>query len=130
MTSQISKNKRCLECGEPLVGRIDKKFCDDQCRSAYNNRKFNRDHTFIRKVNRILKKNWKILQSLNPDGKIILNKNELINLGFNFNYFTYSAKTRKGKIYYFCYDQGFYIKDNKQLLLIKSNCKDNFDHRF
>jgi hypothetical protein len=35
-------NKVCLECGEKIVGREDKKFCSDGCRNAYNN-KINKD---------------------------------------------------------------------------------------
>ena len=30
--------KTCLECGEKIVGREDKKFCSDGCRNAYNNK--------------------------------------------------------------------------------------------
>ncbi len=30
--------KTCLTCGAPLIGRVDKKFCDDYCRSMYNNK--------------------------------------------------------------------------------------------
>lgn len=28
----------CPVCGEKITGRIDKKFCSDDCRSFYNNR--------------------------------------------------------------------------------------------
>ncbi|MGF7073880.1 hypothetical protein [Mucilaginibacter sp. 3215] len=31
--------KKCLECGKPLgPGRSDRKYCDEFCKSAYNNR--------------------------------------------------------------------------------------------
>ncbi|MBC7863150.1 MAG: DUF2116 family Zn-ribbon domain-containing protein, partial [Bacteroidia bacterium] len=30
--------KKCPECGESYLGRVDKKFCSDQCRNTYNNR--------------------------------------------------------------------------------------------
>ena len=39
---QITMEKQCLECGDKIVGRIDKKFCSDGCRNAYNN-KVNKD---------------------------------------------------------------------------------------
>lgn len=32
------EEKTCLECGEKIIGRADKKFCSDQCRISYNNR--------------------------------------------------------------------------------------------
>ena len=30
--------KKCLDCGDSLRGRTDKKFCSDQCRNSYNNK--------------------------------------------------------------------------------------------
>ena len=43
--------KTCLECGEKIVGREDKKFCSDSCRNAYNN-KINKDSTnYMRNIN-------------------------------------------------------------------------------
>jgi len=45
--------KACLECGDNIVGRIDKKFCSDGCRNAYNN-KVNKDSkNLIRNTNNI-----------------------------------------------------------------------------
>jgi len=52
--------KKCAECGDEFIGRADKKFCSDQCRSAFNN-KLNSDHSqFMRNVNNILRKNRRI----------------------------------------------------------------------
>ena len=34
----MSEKKQCLECGNELMGRIDKKFCSDGCRNAYHNK--------------------------------------------------------------------------------------------
>lgn len=30
--------KKCLECERPVFARVDKKFCSDGCRNAYNNK--------------------------------------------------------------------------------------------
>ena len=30
--------RTCSECGDNIVGRIDKKFCCDACRNSFNNR--------------------------------------------------------------------------------------------
>ena len=57
-------SKLCLECDEPLFGRVDKKFCNDQCRNAYNNRVNKITNDFVRHVNVILRKNRKIIASL------------------------------------------------------------------
>ena len=40
--------KTCLECGEPILGRSDKKFCSDLCRNAYNNKANSDSNNFVR----------------------------------------------------------------------------------
>ena len=87
----------CLECGAKLIGREDKKFCNDQCRNSYNN-KLNRDeNTVMTSINRKLRKNRRVLKMLNPNGKAKVRRNELEKSGFNFKYFTHVYKTKGGK---------------------------------
>lgn len=69
--------KYCLNCQSQVHGRADKKFCDDQCRSAYNFEHQDKEKDLIRQVNAILRKNRQILQTLNPSGKTTLPKSEL-----------------------------------------------------
>ena len=72
--------KTCLQCGDKISGRIDKKFCSDYCRNAYYNDQ-NRDaNNYVRNVNNILRKNRRILTDLNPDGKVTLHKLKLIEI--------------------------------------------------
>lgn len=113
------EEKNCLECNEPLRGRIDKKYCSDACRNAYNNKLNTYSYNMVRKTNRILAKNHKILNELNPTGKTTRNKSDLINLGFDFNLLTSIYKTKDGKLYQFCYDQGYLELDNNKILLVK-----------
>jgi hypothetical protein len=117
------KKRICLECSQPLKGRADQKFCSDACRNAHNNKKTGRSSNYIRKVNRTLKKNNSILRQLNPNGKNIIYKEKLDKEGFKFNYFTNICKTPGGRVYYFCYDEGFrLLRKNKYLLIHKENC--------
>jgi hypothetical protein len=113
------ENRICQECSEPLRGRADQKFCTDACRNAYNNRKLGDTTSYMRKINRILKRNHAILEELNQNGKATIHKNILLKEGFNFTYFTHSYKTRKGKDYYFIYDQGFSEIENSKYILVK-----------
>ncbi|NER18951.1 hypothetical protein [Spongiivirga citrea] len=111
--------KTCPECSNKIIGRIDKKFCSDYCRNAHNN-KINKDSkNLIRNVNNRLRKNWRILEELNPDGKTKTTKTKLIGKGFDFNYFTSIYTTKKGTIYYFCYDQGYLPLENDYYALVK-----------
>lgn len=111
--------KTCLECGEKIVGREDKKFCSDSCRNSYNN-KINKDHTnLMRNINNKLRKNYRILVELNPDGKSKTTRNKLMTKGFDFEYLTSIYKTKTGNTYYFIYDYGYMELDNEQYILVK-----------
>ena len=48
----------CLVCGKEMAGRIDKKYCSDQCRAQIHNRKkkANAGEKMILDINRILRK--------------------------------------------------------------------------
>ncbi|HEY0055852.1 MAG TPA: hypothetical protein VGB63_10880 [Pedobacter sp.] len=109
----------CLDCSQPLKGRADKKFCDDQCRSNYNNRLKTADSDFVREVNTILRKNRTILQQLNPDGKTKISREKLLSKGFSFSYYTHLYQTQKGNIYHFCYEYGYLKLESEDFLLVK-----------
>ena len=111
--------KACLECGEKIVGREDKKFCSDGCRNSYNN-KINKDVTnFMRNVNNRLRKNYRILSELNIDGKSKTTRTKLIGKGFDFEFFTSVLNTKSGNTYYFVYDQGYMLLENEYYILVK-----------
>jgi len=107
-----------MECGESIQGRSDKKFCSDQCRTSYYNRQNSDSTNDMRNINRTLRKNRKILADLNPNGKSKVGKAKLLDLGFNFSYFTNVYKTKTGKVYYFCYEQGYLPIDDNQFALV------------
>lgn len=109
----------CLDCHTPIKGRADKKFCDDLCRSSYNNLQKAEDNSIIRSINQILKKNRFILKTHNPNGKIKINREVLISFGYNFNYYTHTYFNKKGMTYFFCYDYGYLNLANGEVLLVK-----------
>ena len=109
----------CLDCKGELRGRSDKKFCDDQCRSNYNNRQLSENTSYMRQVNSILKRNRRIMEELNPGGKIKISRKKLLTKGFNFEYFTNIYQTQTGRKYYFCYESGYLPLDNDEVLLVR-----------
>lgn len=115
----IIMERSCLDCGKALVGRADKKFCDDSCRNNYNNHLKSDDTIVIKKINLILKKNRTLLVAFNPNGKIKVQRKKLAAAGFNFEYHTHSYKTQTGSTYYFCYEYGFLILNEEEVLLVK-----------
>jgi hypothetical protein len=119
MATEKSPQNTCLECGTRLMGRIDKKFCNDQCRSVYNNRENRVSGDYFRKVNSILRKNRKILEKLMVGEKTKTTKEKLLINGFNFYYYTNIYKTQQGKQYYFVYELGYLELDNEEYALVK-----------
>ena len=113
------ETKQCLECGEKIRGRIDKKFCTDYCRNSYNNKVNTESKNLIRNTNNRLRKNYKILSELNTTGKTKVTRTKLFDRGFDFNFFTSIYKTKTGSVYFYLYDQGYLGLDNDYFLLIK-----------
>ncbi|MBT8295275.1 MAG: hypothetical protein KJO51_02565 [Gramella sp.] len=113
--------KACPECGEKLLGRIDKKFCSDYCRNSHHN-KVNKETTnLIRNTNNLLRRNHRILEDLNPGSKTSVSRNKLLAKGFNFEYFTSIYLTKAGNQYYFIYDQGYLRLENDFYALVRRN---------
>lgn len=112
-------SRNCLECNETLIGRIDKKFCSDQCRNTYNNRQNGSSNNYVRSINNILRKNRRILETVNPGEKTKTTRDRLLREGFNFQHFTGTYTTKAGAVYYFCYELGYLPLDNDEYLVVK-----------
>lgn len=115
----MTENKLCLDCGKPLSGRSDKKFCDDACRNNYNNKQNSDANEFVKKVNNFLRKNRRIIEGFVPaEGKITLSEKKLKDAGFNFDYHTGIYETKTGSVYRLCYEYGYMkIEDNRYVLV-------------
>ena len=117
-------DRKCLHCFEPIVGRADQKFCNDSCRSSHNNQQYLESNNVIKSINRILKKNYTILTTLNANGKTTVNKSILQNKGYSFEYFTFTSVTRNNNTNYFCYDKGYRELDDNKLILVQNSMTD------
>jgi hypothetical protein len=110
----------CLECSKPLKGRIDKKFCDDYCRNAYNNKAKVEESSYVRQINKTLQRNRRILEDLlGKEGMVKQSKSKFIHKGFHFDYHTHQYVNKKGNIYYFCYEYGFLPLEGDLYLIVK-----------
>ena len=109
----------CPVCNSEFDGRIDKKFCCDQCRNTYNNQLNQDTANFTRQINRTLRNNRKILFELYNKNNRKVHKDKLIAKGFNFDYLTNIYKTKMGKIYYFCYDFGYFNHDDDYYTIVE-----------
>lgn len=110
----------CLECGEKIIGRADKKFCNDACRNAYNNKQNKDSSNLMRNINNKLRKNYRILRETNIDGKTKIAKSKLDSLGFDFDYFTNLKVYKNGSEYKFIYDYGYKLLEEDFVLIVKN----------
>jgi len=117
----MNEKKHCLECGDVIYGRSDKKFCGDHCRNTFNNKLDVNTKNLIRNTNNRLRKNYKVLVDLNKTGKTKVTRLRLYDRNFDFNFFTSIYTTKVGKVYYYIYDQGYLELENDYYLLIKKN---------
>lgn len=101
--------RRCLRCGKPIQGRIDKKFCCDDCRTDFHNDIRRQREKRLREVNAILSHNWKILSSRLREGRNRVSVSELAALDFNFDIYTTSIKRFPGRRIYGCYNLAYRI---------------------
>ncbi|WP_421944556.1 hypothetical protein [Pedobacter sp.] len=112
-------DRLCLDCGNPVKGRADKKFCDDLCRNNYNNHIKAEDNAIVKAVNLILKRNRSILSTFNPEGKAKVSRSKLLSAGFNLDYHTGIHQTQSGNTYIFCYEYGYLAINDIDFSIVK-----------
>ena len=112
------ENQICLECGDKIIGRSDKKFCSDACRNAFNNKQNKTTTNLMRNINNKLRKNYRILSENNTDGKTKLTRSKMEAAGFDFDYITQIITYKNGSQYFFIYDNGYKILDKEWILIV------------
>lgn len=123
MNGVENEKRLCLNCEKPLIGRVDKKFCNDYCRNSHNNQKKSQNSKWVREINKILSNNRKILKKLLPANEETrkIKQEKLLVQGFIFKYFTHQYLTKKGAVYHFVYEYGYLHLDNDWILIVKRN---------
>jgi hypothetical protein len=117
-TFDFEKEKDCLFCQKKLIGRSDKKFCNDSCRSLYNHQKKERlDKIMCQSINKMLTHNRTILKSLyNRGGEISID--DLFINGFHSGFMTHKMISVKKDKFVFIYDYGYNMTKNGLVKII------------
>jgi len=110
--------ENCYECKKPILGRSDKRFCSSYCRSSWHNKKYQIDRRNVRRINTILRKNRQILLSLLEESHSKVTSQYLLELGFNFGFYTSIDLQGEPDECRYCYDVG-YLKNNTNTFKIK-----------
>ncbi len=76
---------------------------------------------YIRSINYLLRRNRRLLEKILPVSKhtIKTTRQKLLNKGFRFRYFTHTQLNAKGKLYYFCYEYGYFLLEKEQVLIVR-----------
>lgn len=124
MEEKLESPNTCLQCSKAITGRTDKKYCDDYCRNAYNNRTKRTDEKQIQKINSIIRKNRRILKTLCPAGKATVRKEVLDAMGYDYRHFSgvYRSPAPNHQAYFVCYDYAFspiYQKNIEKALIVQ-----------
>ena len=126
--------RTCKDCGQPLgPGREDKQYCDDACRTNFNNRK-RRDllkveteniaqlsvPDYISRIQAIILQNRSLLEALCDEECVgTIRMRDLVGRGFNPKFFTSEAEpTGSGNIYRFCFEYGYRISEDGMAIVI------------
>lgn len=112
----------CLECGDKIIGRADKKFCNDGCRNTYNNKQNKDSINLMRNTHNKLRKNYRILSELQfKEGKTQTTHEKLDVEGFDFEYFTNLKTYKNGAEYRFVYNIGYKFIEDNRLLVVRND---------
>lgn len=103
-----------------MAGRVDKRYCSDQCRFLQNNQKRREDkgELLMARINAALRKNRSILRQASPLGKTTIRRQVLELAGFNFRHHTHLYRTKQGNTYHFCYDYGYLLLEDEKMLIV------------
>ncbi|MDD2425848.1 MAG: hypothetical protein PHP30_04365 [Bacteroidales bacterium] len=125
--------RKCPECGGSVVGRCDRKFCCDDCRNSYHNRRNRTENNELKRINRILKNNYCIIREISspsvsdstsqPGDKncYICSRDYLLSQGFNFYYHTSLDEINPGELRFHCYDIAYRIEENGTTYIYRPN---------
>ena len=123
----VTEERHCLECNRVLKGRLDKKFCDDNCRNTFNNKQNSDNNNYVRNINNALRKNRRILEGIIKPGEELgkCPRQKLSEQGFDFKYHTHQYTNKKGQVYQFCYDYGYLPLEGDWVLVVKRKSREN-----
>lgn len=111
-------NRPCNNCGRPVRGRSDKKFCNDGCRNDYHNKITRTDNITVRNVNHALARNRNLLkQRLENKETTICSRLLLMNDGFHFDFIT-GIKSKENRTICYCYEYGYYLINQTTIKII------------
>ena len=111
--------RECAECGHKLVGRTDKKFCNDYCRNSFNNKRYRKEQYAKREIQGVLNVNYSILKSICSQNSVAESTlDHLAEKGYQMRFFTNLSLTGEGEVLRQCFDMSLLTKEDGSLFII------------
>lgn len=117
--NQTPTTKSCLFCQDTIRGRADKKFCDDYCRTAFNNQRLITRMKHIRAIINILVRNRKVLKKWANKKRNPVKLQDVLSEGLNLNYYTHKVQQPMGNPYCYCFDYGYQLLPGNQCRILQ-----------
>lgn len=112
--------KKCPQCGKPLHGRSDKKFCDSTCKNAFNFAQRRDTRNEVKEIDGYLHRNREILATLMGESKKeMFDRAVLTRAKFRWEYMTSIYKNKQGKWYHLVYDYAWMEFSDQQVLVVR-----------
>ncbi|MEL6676790.1 MAG: DUF2116 family Zn-ribbon domain-containing protein [Bacteroidota bacterium] len=101
----IVATRSCIQCGKPLTGRADQRFCSTNCKNKWHQAKYKAAEAATKAVDDILHQNREILLRM-LDGKMTrtVSRNALELQGFRFAFMTGYRKDEADRLVHQVYE--------------------------
>ncbi|MBQ9463402.1 MAG: hypothetical protein IJU68_07085 [Bacteroidales bacterium] len=108
-----NENGHCLECGEPIYGRTDKRFCNRACKNRWHNGIRHRHERQYNLVLKALETNYTVLEHLYKFKNFSCPVQELLKMGFSTDISTHLVQKKGKHLEYRCFDFIYNLSCNK-----------------
>ena len=107
------EDRHCLECGEPIYGRSDKKFCTISCKNRYHGQMRRWHNQLYANTMECLNNNYDILENLYRLHRTSCPITDLCDMGFRPEHVTHKVEKKGKHLEYRCFDFVYNMSGNK-----------------
>lgn len=112
--------KKCQHCSKSLHGRSDKKFCDLNCKNAFNFGQRRQTRSEVKEIDGYLHRNREILATLTVNASNIeMDRLVLTQTGFKYEHHTSTYLNKEGRLYRIVYDYAWLDLSDQTIQIVR-----------